>query len=82
MERLLGTLEELQVPLGHVRDRLGIPGMGAAVAENFRDKARMKRVLRARGLPCAQHGLARTGNEATTFAAAVGYPIIVKPQAG
>ena len=33
-------------PLGQVRDGLGIPGMGEAVALNVRDKARMKDVLR------------------------------------
>ncbi|MDH3270778.1 MAG: ATP-grasp domain-containing protein [Gemmatimonadota bacterium] len=82
VDRLLGTLEELQVPLGHVRDRLGIAGMGAEVAENFRDKARMKRILRANGLPCAQHALARSVDEASAFVDSVGYPVIVKPQAG
>ncbi len=80
--RLLGTLEELQVPLATVRDRLGIPGMGAEAAENFRDKARMKRVLRAHGLPCARHALAETPAEARAFAAEVGYPVIVKPREG
>src|SRR5688572_16415479 len=34
VERLLGTLEDLQVPLGEVRERLGIPGMGAETARN------------------------------------------------
>lgn len=82
VDRLLGTLEELQVPLGHVRDHLGLEGMGAEVAENFRDKARMKRILRKAGLPCARHALARTPDEASAFVRAVGYPIIVKPQAG
>ena len=82
VDRLLGTLEELQVPLGHVRDRLGLEGMGAEVAENFRDKARMKRILRDAGLPCARHALARAPDEASAFVGAVGYPIIVKPQAG
>lgn len=82
VDRLLGTLEELQVPLGHVRDRLGIQGMGAEVAENFRDKARMKRILRDAGLPCARHALARSSDEASEFVRAVGYPVIVKPQAG
>ena len=28
VDRLLGTLEELQVPLAEVRDRLGIEGLG------------------------------------------------------
>jgi hypothetical protein len=82
VHRLLGTLEELQVPLGTVRDELGIAGMGAEASRNFRDKSRMKSVLRARGLPCARHALARSAEEASAFAADVGYPVIVKPQAG
>jgi len=82
VEMLLGTFEELQVPLGTVRDALGLPGMGAAAAENFRDKSRMKDVLRAHGLPCARHTLARTPDEAEGFARDVGYPMIVKPPAG
>ena len=79
---LLGTFEELQVPLGVVRDRLGLPGMGAATAENFRDKARMKELLRAHGLPCARHTLARSPEDLRRFVSDSGLPIIVKPPAG
>jgi formate-dependent phosphoribosylglycinamide formyltransferase (GAR transformylase) len=82
VELILGTFEELQVPLGEVRDELGLPGMGAAAAENFRDKARMKDVLRAHGLPCARHALAHSPEEVTAFVATVGLPVIVKPPAG
>lgn len=82
VERLLGALEELQVPLGQVRDELDIPGMGAAVATNFRDKSRMKDVLREAGLPCARHALARDAGEAMAFADGIGYPVIIKPPAG
>jgi phosphoribosylaminoimidazole carboxylase (NCAIR synthetase) len=79
---LLGTFEELQVPLGRVRDHFGLPGMGREVAENFRDKSRMKDVLRAHGLPCARHALVRSQAEATAFVEEVGFPVIVKPPAG
>lgn len=82
VHRLLGTLEELQVPLGEVRDRLGIRGMGAEAAWNFRDKARMKRVLSEHGLPCARHLVAATDGEARAFCAEVGFPVITKPRAG
>lgn len=82
VDLLLGTFEELQVPLGEVRDRLGIPGMSAAVAENFRDKSRMKEVLREHGLPCARHRLATSESQAGLFAGEVGYPLIAKPPAG
>ena len=33
IESVLGTFEELQVPLGRVRDQLGLPGMGAEAVE-------------------------------------------------
>jgi len=79
---LLGTFEELQVPLGQVREHFGLPGMGKAVAENFRDKSRMKDVLRAHGLPCARHALVRSRADATAFVGEVGFPVIVKPPAG
>jgi hypothetical protein len=82
VDRLLGMLEQLQVPLGEVRDALGIPGMGAAVAHNFRDKARMKTVFEANGVPCAGHRLARSAAEARSAAAALGYPLVAKPPAG
>ena len=80
--RLLGTLEQLQVPLGEVRDRLGIEGMGAAASRNFRDKARMKEVLAGHGLPCARHARLTTMAEAWAFAEEVGYPLVLKPTAG
>ena len=56
-ERLVGALEQLQVPLAQVREALGIPGMDVETARNVRDKARMKTVLRAAGVPCARHQL-------------------------
>lgn len=82
IDRLLGTLEELQVPLGELRDHFEIPGMGAAAANNFRDKSVMKGVLEAHGLPCAAHRLARSGDAVRQFAGEFGYPIIVKPPDG
>jgi hypothetical protein len=79
---LLGMLEQLQVPLGEVRDALGIPGMGAEVAHNFRDKARMKTVFEANGVPCARHRLVNSAPEARAAAADLGYPLVAKPPAG
>ncbi len=80
--RLLAVLEQLQVPLAEVREALGIEGMGAETAQNFRDKARMKQVLREAGIPCARHCLAHEPDAALGFARSVGYPLIVKPPAG
>ncbi|MDX6297501.1 MAG: hypothetical protein QOI51_1358 [Nocardioidaceae bacterium] len=82
VDRLVAALEQLQVPLAQVRDALGIEGMDAETAHNVRDKARMKSVLRAAGIPCARHQLVTTAQEAIGFAEAVGFPLVAKPPAG
>ncbi len=81
-DRLVAALEEIQVPLARVREALGIPGMGVAAAENFRDKSRMKCALRDAGIPCARHRLAATFADAARFVDEVGFPVVVKPLAG
>lgn len=82
VDRLMGPLEELQVPMAQVREVLSIPGMRRETAHNFRDKSRMKDVLRRHGLPCARHRLVGGVEEAWAFVVEVGYPIVVKPPAG
>lgn len=82
LDRVLGALEQLQVPLGVVRDRLGVAGMGEGAAKNFRDKARMKDVMSAAGLPCARHDLVRSTADAVRFVKKVGLPVVIKPPAG
>jgi len=82
VHRLIGSLEELQVPLAEARAALGIPGMSVEAAKNFRDKSRMKTVLQQAGLPCARHRLAGTRDEALAFARKIGFPLVVKPPAG
>lgn len=80
--RLFGAYEQLQGPLAEARVRLGLPGMSVEAAHNFRDKARMKTLLRDAGLPCARHALAADIKEAEAFAETSGFPIVVKPPAG
>jgi hypothetical protein len=82
VDRLAGALEELQVPMASVRDALDIEGVRGDVAQNFRDKDRMKDVLRAHGVPVARSGLAQSPDALRKFADEVGFPIIVKPRAG
>src|SRR5919112_2003657 len=82
VDRLVGALEQLQVPLAQVREWLGIEGMDVATATNVRDKPRMKEVLRAAGVPCARHRLVHAAAEAWSFADEVGFPLVTKPPAG
>jgi formate-dependent phosphoribosylglycinamide formyltransferase (GAR transformylase) len=80
--RLVGAFEQLQVPLAQVRDALGIEGLGVEAARNFRDKSRMKLVLREAGVPCARHGLASDARAALRVASTIGFPLVAKPPAG
>lgn len=80
--RYIATLEQLQVPLAAAREALGIDGLSVDAARNFRDKARMKTVLRAAGVSCARHALISDREAARAFAGEIGYPIVVKPPAG
>ena len=82
VDRLVGVLEQLQTPMAQVRDTLGIEGINGEVARNFRDKDRMKDVLRAHDVPTAKSGLATSPDALRKFIEQVGYPVIVKPQAG
>jgi biotin carboxylase len=82
VHRLFGAYEQLQVPLAEAREQLGVEGMGAEAAHNFRDKSQMKNVLREAGVPCARHRLAHDENEARGFVREVGFPVVLKPPAG
>jgi biotin carboxylase len=82
VERLVGALEQLQVPMAYAREQLGLDGMNVETALNVRDKSRMKTVLRAAGVPCARHQLVSDASEAYAFAEGVGFPLVAKPPAG
>ncbi len=70
------------MPLGRVRDHLGIEGMGARAARNFRDKGRMKTALREASVSCARHATVNSSAQAVEALARIGYPAIIKPPAG
>ncbi|MFW2380287.1 MAG: ATP-grasp domain-containing protein [Acidimicrobiales bacterium] len=82
VDALTGILENMQVTLATVRERLGIPGMDAATAENFRDKARMKGVFRSAGIPCARNARADNADTVRQVWSDWKTPIVVKPLAG
>jgi formate-dependent phosphoribosylglycinamide formyltransferase (GAR transformylase) len=79
---LVGATEQLQVPLAEARAELGVPGMSVGVAQNFRDKARMKQIFRENGVPCARYRRVLSDEDAWKFAAETGFPLVLKPLAG
>lgn len=82
IDRLMGPLEELQVPMAQVREAMSVPGIDVQTALNFRDKDRMKQILNKAGLPCARHRLVGSPQEATSFIDEIGLPVVAKPPSG
>ncbi|MDX1500448.1 MAG: ATP-grasp domain-containing protein [Woeseiaceae bacterium] len=82
VDRLEATVEAHILPAAHVREATGIPGTSAKTAYLCRDKPAMKEVLRDAGIPCAQSTRAESAEDAREFAAAVGFPLIIKPPSG
>ncbi len=82
VDRLLGYLEQMQIPLAQARQRLRIPGMQVASARAFRDKNLMKKVLGEAGLPVARQARIESAADARAFVERVGFPVILKPLDG
>lgn len=82
IDRLEGYLEQLQVPIAEARQAAGIDGLHAEAAKNFRDKNRMKQVLRDAGIAVARQARVTSADDALRFVSSVGYPIVLKPLDG
>lgn len=80
VDRLEAVVEAHILPAARVRERTGIPGISAHTAYLCRDKVAMKDVLREAGVPTAASGGVSSMAEARDFAAAHGFPLILKPR--
>jgi len=65
-----------------LRETLGVPGMTVADTIPFRDKEEMKKALDRAGIRTPHHRGCRSGEEVRAAAAAIGFPVCVKPIAG
>ena len=81
VDRLEATVEAHILPTARVREACTIPGISTRTAYLCRDKVPMKAVLREAGVPCAASAAVSSAKEAREFAAAVGFPLIIKPRA-
>lgn len=81
-DRIECLWEPCVVLAARVREELGVPGMSADTALGFRDKPIMKERVIRHGLRVPKFARVRTAAEAAAAAAAIGYPVIVKPVAG
>ncbi len=70
------------VVAAHVREALGLPGMGVAQSVAFRDKEIMKQILDEAGIRTPRHARASSRGEVFAAAERIGYPLVVKPISG
>ena len=82
VDRMEATIEAHIMPVAKVREATGIPGTSTQTAFLCRDKPAMKEALRQAGVPCAQSTRAESPQDARDFAAATGFPLIIKPPDG
>jgi len=82
VDRIEAVVEAHIMTCAHVREKAGIPGTSVRTAFLCRDKPKMKEVLRAGGVPCAESTGAATASEVRAFVERVGYPVILKPRDG
>jgi hypothetical protein len=82
IDRLEATVEAHVLAAAQVREQCGIPGVSLKTTWLCRDKPAMKEVLREAGIPTAASVGTSSSAEARAFAAATGYPLILKPRAG
>jgi biotin carboxylase len=60
-------------------DRLGLPGIGTAVAHRMTDKAAMREQLARRAIPQPPFAVVRTLGDASRALAEIGVPAVLKP---
>ncbi|MEU3455877.1 hypothetical protein ABZ671_20130 [Micromonospora sp. NPDC006766] len=65
-----------------LREQLDLPGAWPRDVHPFRDKALMKRRLRAAGIEVAEHIVPRTARDAVEFVDRHGLPVVLKDRAG
>ncbi len=82
VDRLEATVEAHIMPAAQVREACTIPGTSVRTAWLCRDKPSMKEALRAAGVPTALSAAVDSAAAAHSFAASVGYPLILKPRSG
>ncbi|WP_369359869.1 ATP-grasp domain-containing protein [Streptomyces sp. cg2] len=81
--RITGVLtydETLVTTAAAIAEKLGLPGLTTDGADRCRNKHRTRGALTLAGLPQPRYALALTLDEAREAAAAIGFPMVLKPR--
>lgn len=81
-DRVIALSEFDLLRAARLRGLFGVPGQDVRSATAFRDKVRMKELLRASDIPVADHAPAVSFADVHRFVEEQGYPVVVKPRRG
>lgn len=79
VDRVLANWEPLVMLAARLRERWGVPGMFVDAVRGFRDKQLMKERVAAAGLRVPRSARATSVAQARAAAAAIGFPLVIKP---
>ncbi|MFI1568920.1 ATP-grasp domain-containing protein [Streptomyces sp. NPDC020490] len=82
VDGFVATVDALVVPVARIAEELGVPFTDAAAAAAAKQKDRCRRILAEAGVDRTRHAVVGGVAEAAAFAAATGYPVVVKPARG
>ncbi|MGW2644082.1 ATP-grasp domain-containing protein [Streptomyces sp. NPDC001393] len=82
IDGFLATVDALVVPVARIAEELGIPFTSAHGAATAKQKDACRAALAAAGVDTTEHAAVEGLDGALGFAAAHGYPLVVKPACG
>ncbi len=82
VDRVVANWEVMVLAAARLRERFGVPGMSYDAVRGFRDKKLMKDRVAAAGLRVPRSVRVKSGSDARDGAAAMGYPLCLKPISG
>ena len=82
LNRIVTTYETLLAPVAQTVETLGLQGMSVATVRRALNKASLIATLRAAGIGTARSQVCTDEAQARSFAASLGFPVILKPLNG
>lgn len=82
IDGFIATVDALVVPVARIAEEIGVPFTDATAAEAAKQKNRCREILVAAGVDSTRHAVVDGFEGAAAFAAACGYPVVVKPARG
>ncbi|MGW7126580.1 ATP-binding protein, partial [Streptomyces sp. NPDC054901] len=82
VDGFVATVDALVVPVAEIAEEIGVPFTAARGARTAKLKHHCREALAAAGVDTTRHTVVTDFDGAAAFAAATGYPVVVKPARG